>query len=161
MAERTRTYSWSDPVAARDAGIGLDGLAVLEAIREGKIPPPPLGATLDFGPAEFAAGQAVFTLDPQEFHYNPIGSVHGGVICTLLDSACGCAVHTMLRAGEIYTSLDLSVKFLRPITVETGALRAEGSVTYIGRRTALADARLFDAGGKLYATATSSCVITR
>ena len=109
----------------------------------------------------FSEGRAAFRVTPQEFHYNPLGTVHGGVFATLLDSACGCAVHTMLPADVFYTSLDLSVKFLRPVTVGTGPITAEGTVVHLGRRTALAEAKLTDAAGKIYATATSSCLLLR
>jgi uncharacterized protein (TIGR00369 family) len=105
------------------------------------------------------AGTVVFALDPAEYHYNPIGSVHGGVYATLLDSAAGCAVHSMLPAGVGYTSLDLSVKFLGAVRVGSGALTCTGTVTHLGKRTALAEARLQDASGRLLATATSSCLI--
>ena len=94
-----------------------------------------------------------------EFHYNPLGGVHGGVISTLLDTGTGCAVHSTLAVGELYTSVDLTVKFLRPATVASGLLRAEGSVIHRGRRTALAQAVLLDAAGKQVAHATSSCMI--
>lgn len=92
-------------------------------------------------------------------HYNPLGTVHGGVIATLLDTAAGCSVHSTLAAGEAYTSLDLTVKYLRPVTAESGRLRAVGRVVSRGRRTALAEAQLFDAGGRLVAHATSSCML--
>ena len=98
-------------------------------------------------------------MSPTEFHYNPLGSVHGGVIATLLDTAAGCAVHTTLPAGFGYTSLDLTTKFLRPVTVGSGELRCEGTVVHRGRTTALAEARLFDARGRLVAQATSSCLL--
>ena len=106
-------------------------------------------------------GTVVFAFTPAEFHYNPIGTVHGGMISTLCDSACGCAVQSMLPAGSYYTSLDLSVKFLRPVSTGTGPMTCEGTVTHLGGRSALAQARLTDAGGKLYAHATSSCMIFR
>jgi uncharacterized protein (TIGR00369 family) len=160
-AERERTFSWTDPVAIAAAGAGLSGLEFLNAIAAGEIAPPPIMQALDFDGASFAEGRATFRLTPQEFHYNPIGSMHGGVFATLLDSACGCSVHTMLPAGVFYTSLDLSVKFLRPVTVKTGPITAEGTVIHLGRRTALAEARITDAAGKLYVTATSSCIILR
>ena len=96
---------------------------------------------------------------PERRHYNPIGSVHGGVLATLLDTAAGCSVHSTLAPGELYTSLDLTVKFLRPVTVESGRLRCEGSVLQRGRRTALAQAQLYDAEGRLVAHATSTCMI--
>jgi uncharacterized protein (TIGR00369 family) len=106
-------------------------------------------------------GRVIFEITPSEMHYNPIGSVHGGVAATLCDSACGCAVHSLLPAGSYYTSLDLSVKFLRAITASTGRLRCEGTVTHLGSRTALAQATLCDDAGQLYAHATSSCLIVR
>jgi uncharacterized protein (TIGR00369 family) len=158
---RERTFSWDDPVAIARAGAGLSGAEFLTAIAEGKIPPPPLMRALDFDGSSFGEGRAVFRLTPREFHYNPIGTVHGGVFATLLDSACGCAVHTMLPVGVFYTSLDLSVKFLRPVTVATGPITAEGSVVHLGRRTALAEAKITDAAGKVYVTATSSCLLLR
>ncbi len=158
---RERTFAWDDPVAIARAGAGLSGAEFLNAIAAGQIPPPPLMRTLDFDGLSFGEGRAVFRLTPREFHYNPIGTVHGGVFATLLDSACGCAVHTMLPVGVFYTSLDLSLKFLRPVTVETGPITAEGSVVHLGRRTALAEARITDAAGKVYVTATSSCLLLR
>ena len=104
-------------------------------------------------------GQVAVELRAQEFHYNPLGTVHGGVIATLLDTAAGCSVHSTLAVGESYTSLDLTTKFLRPVTVGSGLLRCEGRVLQRGRRTALAEAQLFDEQRKLVAHATSSCVI--
>jgi uncharacterized protein (TIGR00369 family) len=159
--ERQRTFTWDDPVATAASAAGMSGLEFFTAISEGKIPPPPIMNALDFEAVSFEDGRAVFRMTPQEFHFNPIGSVHGGVFSALLDSACGCAVHTKMPRGAFYTSLDLSVKFLRPVTVKTGPITAEGTVTHIGRRTALAEARITDGSGKLYATATSSCLIMR
>jgi uncharacterized protein (TIGR00369 family) len=158
---RERTFSWDDPAAIARAGAGLSGAEFFTAIADGKIAPPPIMRALDLEAAEFTEGHAVFRVTPQEFHYNPLGTVHGGVFATLLDSACGCAVHTMLPEGVFYTSLDLSVKFLRSVTVGTGPITAEGTVVHLGRRTALAEAKLTDGAGKLYATATSSCLLLR
>ena len=158
---RERTFSWEDPVAIARAGAGLSGAEFFTAIAAGTIPPPPVMRALDFDGISFGEGRAVFRLTPREFHYNTLGGVHGGVFATLLDSACGCAVHTKLPAGVFYTSLDLSVKFLRPVTVATGPITAEGSVVHFGRRTALAEARITDDAGKVYATATSSCLVLR
>ena len=158
---RERSYSWSDPALLAAEARQMDGMAFFTAIAEGKLPPPPIAQTMAMDALTVTAGEVVFTITPQEFHYNPIGTVHGGAFATLLDSACGCAVHSALPAGAYYTSLDLAVKFLRPVTVETGPVTATGSVTHLGRRTALAEARLTDAAGKLYATATSSCLIFR
>ncbi|MCX6402051.1 MAG: PaaI family thioesterase [Propionibacteriales bacterium] len=138
----------------------LDGFEQLRAILDGQLPPAPIADTLGFVGFEVPErGSAIFELDPQLRHYNPIGSVHGGVFATLLDSACGCAVHSTLAVGEGYTSLDLTVKFLRAVTVESGRLRAVGSVIQRGRRTALAEAKLYDGQDRLVAYATSSCMI--
>jgi len=158
---RRRSYRWDDPGASAAAARGLDGISFLREIQAGRIPPPPIAATLGFGLVSVEPGRAVFDIAAAEYHYNPIGSVHGGVYATLCDSACGCAVHSMLPAGAQYTSLDLSVRFIRPVTTGSGRLLCEGTVTHLGSRTALAEARLTGAGGKLYAHATSNCVITR
>jgi len=160
--ERTRTYNWSDPLASFADAAGLSGLEYLQAMAEGRMPRPPISATMGIdGLTDVREGHVVFHMHPAEHHYNPIGSVHGGVFATLLDSACGCAVQSTLPAGDFYTSLDLSVKFLRGLTKDTGPVQCIGTVTHIGRRTALAEARIVDANGKLYATATSSCMIFR
>ena len=133
---RTRTYSWSDPtINAAELG-RRSGLEVLRAIGAGELPPPPIMSTLDFDGFQVDEGSVTFTLTPQEFHYNPLGGVHGGVLSTLLDSAAGCAVHSTLPAGYGYTSLDLTVKFLRPVTVDSGRLRCTGVVLNRGRTTA-------------------------
>jgi uncharacterized protein (TIGR00369 family) len=162
MTERTRTYAWEDPLASFTEGATMSGLDYLRAMADGKIPPPPIAATMGFdGLAEVEEGRVVFAMIPQEHHYNPIGSVHGGVYATLLDSACGCAVQSLLPQGDFYTSIDLTVKFLRGMSKDTGPVRCIGTVTHIGRRTALAEARIEDADGKLYATAVSSCMIIR
>ena len=126
------------------------------------MPKPPISETLGFDEiGDVAEGRVVFTMTPAEHHYNPIGSVHGGVYATLLDSACGCAVQSLLPVGDFYTSLDLSVKFLRGMTKDTGQVQCIGTVTHMGRRTALAEARIIDGNGKLYATATSTCMVFR
>jgi uncharacterized protein (TIGR00369 family) len=137
----------------------MDGYEQLMAMGEGLIPGAPIADTI--GMINFGGERGAITveLDPELRHYNPLGVVHGGVISTVLDTAAGCSVHSTLQPGEGYTSLDLTVKFLRAVTVESGRLRAEGSVLQRGRRTALAQAQLFDASGKLVAHATSTCMI--
>lgn len=160
-ARRERTFTWDDPLAIVRAGAGMSGAEFFTAVGAGTIPMPPIMRALDLDGVAFGEGSATFRLTPQEFHYNPLGTVHGGVFATMLDSACGCAVHTLLPVGVFYTSLDLSVKFLRPVTVDTGPITAEGSVVHFGRRTALAEARITDAAGKVYVTATSSCLLLR
>ena len=156
---RERSDSWEDPRALAAQAPQRTGLDFLRAIRDGELPPPPIMATIGAEVESVEEGRVVFVLEPAEYHYNPIGSVHGGVIATLLDTAAGCSVHSTLAPGELYTSLDLTVKFLRPVTVDSGRLRCEGSVLQRGRRTALAQAQLYDADGRLVAHATSSCLI--
>ncbi|MFJ9723835.1 PaaI family thioesterase [Streptomyces sp. NPDC101209] len=157
--ERSRTYDWHDPaISAASVGQG-SGLHFLREILAGRLPAPPIAATLGMDLEEVDHGHAVFSLEPGEEHYNPIGSVHGGICATMLDSAAGCAVQSTLPQGMGYTSLDLTVKFLRPVTVDTGKVRAVGSVLNSGRRTALAEARLLDSADRLLAHATSSCML--
>jgi uncharacterized protein (TIGR00369 family) len=160
-SERERCYSWADPAPAAAAARELTGDAFFAELTRGGLPPPPIAQTLGFSAISVRDGVARFELAPAEFHYNPIGSVHGGVIATLCDSACGCAVHSLLPAGTYYSSLDLSVKFLRPVTSATGRLLCEGTVLHLGSRSALAQASLTGPDGKLYAQATSSCMIFR
>jgi uncharacterized protein (TIGR00369 family) len=156
---RSRTFSWTDPALHADLLGKESGLELMTRMAAGELPAPPIMDLIDLAGLEVAEGTVTFLLDPQEFHYNPLGSVHGGIISTLLDSACGCSVHTTLPAGVAYTSLDLNVKFLRTITVATGRLRCTGTVLQRGRRTAYAEAKLTDAAGRLLAHATSSCLI--
>jgi uncharacterized protein (TIGR00369 family) len=159
VAARTRTYSWTDPdVHAATLG-RRSGLETLQAISAGEIPPPPVMHTLDIDRIEVEKDRITVVMTPREFHYNPLGTVHGGVLATLLDTAAGCAVHATLPAGVGYTSLDLTTKFLRPVTLKTGELRCVGTVVSRGRTVALAQARLTDTRGRLLAHATSSCLI--
>ena len=158
---RQRSYGWDDPAITAAAAREFDGAKFLQAILDGSLPGAPIAHTLDFRPVSVRPGVVAFEFTPAEYHYNPIGSVHGGMLATLCDSACGCAVQSLLPAGTYYTSLDLSVKFLRPVTAASGLMTCEGTVTHLGGRSALAQARLTDAAGKLYAHATSSCMIFR
>ncbi|MER7809757.1 PaaI family thioesterase [Streptomyces sp900116325] len=156
---RSRTYEWEDPAISAATVGRTTGLEFVREIATGRLPGPPIAATLDFSLDEAEHGRVVFSLVPGEEHYNPIGSVHGGVYATLLDSAAGCAVQSTLPQGMGYTSLDLTVKFLRPVTVDTGRIRAVGTVVSSGRRTALAEARLLDEKDRLLAHATSTCML--
>jgi uncharacterized protein (TIGR00369 family) len=158
---RTRTYSWSDPGISAASARTSAGLEVLQAMARGELPAPPVIATLGFTLDSVEAGRVQFSFEPAEYHYNPIGSVHGGVYASLLDSATGCAVHSMLPAGVGYTSLDLTVKFLRAITVDTGRVCCIGTVPHLGGRTALAEARLIDPADRLLGTAVSSILLIR
>src|SRR3954453_6762235 len=159
VTERTRTFGWTDPAVYAGVIGRRTGLELLQAMSAGELPAPPIVQLIDFAGVEGSEGSATVRLAPQEFHYNPLGTMHGGVISTLLDTAAACSVHTTLPAGIGYTSLDLSVKFLRPVTLATGRITCTGSIVQKGRRTALADARLTDAQGKLLAHATSTCLI--
>jgi uncharacterized protein (TIGR00369 family) len=156
---RSRTHTWSDPVAVA-AHLGrLSGLEMLRAMSAGELPAPPIFSTVGVADLEAKDGWVGLDLDPQEFHYNPLGSVHGGVLSTLLDTAAACSVHSTLPPGMGFTSMDLNVKFLRQVTVDSGRLTCTGAVLQRGRRTALAEARLTDSAGRLVAHATSSCML--
>lgn len=158
---RTRTFSWENPMVGAQAAMTMSGLEYLQAMVRGELPPPPMMALMNIGAGDIEEGRVVFTVDPAEYHYNPIGSVHGGVACTLFDSAMGCAVHSMLPAGVGYTTLELKVNFLRPLSVDTGRVLCEGKVIHVGSRVATAEGKLFDAAGKLYGHATTTCIIFR
>lgn len=135
------------------------GLEMMQAMLAGRLPPPPMGALLGFQLLEVRAGEVIFTCTPGRQHYNPIGAVHGGLAGTLLDSAMGCAVHTMMQKGQAYTTLEYRVHLVRGMTDRTGLVRAEGKVVHLGRRVATAEGRIVDAGGKLYAHGTTTCLI--
>ena len=159
--ERTRTVAWQDPLPGSEAARELGGLEYLRAIARGELPAAPIADLMEFSLSEVEEGRAVFECVPAEYHYNPIGTVHGGLACTLFDSAMGCAVHTMLPAGVAYTTVELKVNFLRPITAETGRLLCEGKAIHVGGRIATAEARLYDEADKLYGHATTTCMIFR
>ena len=160
-APRNRTYSWQDPLETAQAARGLAGIDFLRKIAGGELSQPPIAHTLDYALLEVEQGRAVFGFKPAEIHYNPIGMVHGGIPCTLLDSAMGCAVHSTLPAGVGYTTLELKVNIVKAIGKDTGFLRAEGKLIHAGRSTAVAEGRLVDEAGKLYAHATTTCMILR
>jgi uncharacterized protein (TIGR00369 family) len=157
---RERTIVWQDPVPSAAAGATMGGLEYLTAIVDGELPPPPMAVTMRMQPVELGEGRVVFEGEPGEEHYNPIGIVHGGYAATLLDSALGSAVHTLLPPGVAYASLGLEVKYVRPLTRETGRVVCEAEVVYRGRRQATAEARLIAAeSGKLLAHGTTTCLI--
>ena len=156
---RSRTYTWQDPTPTANAARQKSGSELFAAMIGGELPQPPIANTLDFQLTEATNGRAVFEIDCSEFHYNPLGTVHGGVIATLLDSAMSCAVHTQLPAGTGYTTIEMKVNFIRPILQDTGPLRCIGQVVHGGRRIATAEGQLIDAEGKLYAHGTTTCFI--
>jgi uncharacterized protein (TIGR00369 family) len=159
MDSRTRTYSWASPDEVLAQVAGMSGLDVLRLIATGELPPPPIAETLGFGPIEVEEGRATFTIEPAEFHFNPIGVVHGGLALALLDSAMGCAVHSTLPAGVAYTTLELKANFVRPLTSSTGLIRCTGTVVHGGRTVATAEGRIVDEAGKLYAHGTSTLLV--
>ena len=157
--KRTVEVKWDDPVQLAQAGRSMAGIDFLRAIRDGRLPHPPICALLGYRLTEVEPGHAVFEITASERHYNPIGVVHGGIAMTLLDSAMGCAVQTHMPAGGGYTTLEAKTNLVRAITAETGPLRAVGKVVHAGKRVATAEARLEDPSGKLYAHATSTCIV--
>jgi uncharacterized protein (TIGR00369 family) len=158
---RSLTVSWSDPQALAEAARSLPGLEFLRAIRDGRLPSPPMAELLGFKLVEAEPGHAVFEVLPGERHYNPIGVVHGGLAMTLLDSAMGCAVQTQVPAGAAYATLEAKTNLTRAITSTSGKLRAIGKLVHMGSRVATAEARLVDAEGRLYAHATTTCMVLR
>jgi len=156
---RTLTVEWSDPAALANAGRTMAGIDFLRAIRDGRLPAPPIAQLMGFRLAEVEPGHAVFEVTPGEQHYNPIGVVHGGLAMTLLDSAMGVCIHTRLPPGTGYTTLEAKTNLVRAITSQTGKLRAIGKVVHLGSRVATAEGRLEDAAGKLYAHATTTCIV--
>jgi uncharacterized protein (TIGR00369 family) len=160
-APRTRSVTWEDPTLSVEAARGKSGLEALLAIVSGDVPPPPIAVLLGFRIADAGEGFAVFEGTPAEYHYNPMGVVHGGFALTLLDSALGCAVLSTLPAGAGYTTTDTQVRLIRAMTKDTGPVRCEARVVHVGRTTGIAQGRLTDASGKLLAFGTSACAIFR
>lgn len=163
VERRERVTRWDDPqrgrlLAERE---GMSGIEFLRAILVGQLPSPPMAELMGMRMASVEPGRVVFTVEPAEYHYNPIGMVHGGLAATLLDSAMGCAVQTLAPAGVAYTTLELKVNLIRALRLGMGVVSGEGTVLHFGRQTALAEARVTDAEGKLYAYATSTCLIVR
>jgi uncharacterized protein (TIGR00369 family) len=156
---RHREVSWEDPLVSAAQALDLSGLDFLRGIIVGRIPPPPIAVL--FGMSILAAepGQVTFGLDVGEHLYNPIGSVHGGVFCTLLDSAMGCAVHSSLDRGQAYTTLELKVNIVKALTVKTPSVVATGQVISAGRRVVTASGQITGPDGTLYAHATTTCLV--
>ena len=160
--KRSRTITWADPFAIPKATAGKSGLEALREVFEGRLPPPPITETMGFTGVQVEEGKAVFEGEPAEYLYNPIGVVHGGFAMTLLDSAMGCAVHSTLKVGERYTTLEVKTNFVRPITLETGRVRCEGVVIHRGGTIATAEGKLIAIeSGKLLAHGTTTCLIAR
>jgi uncharacterized protein (TIGR00369 family) len=156
---RERRVTWSDPKLPAEAARAMAGLDLMRALRDGAVPPPPVIDLIGISLTEVDEGRVVMCLTPAEYHYNPIGTVHGGVLATLLDSVMGCAVHTTLPKGRGYTSLEIKVNYVRAVTSASGELSAEGKIVHGGARSAVAEARVLDAKGRLCATASTTCLV--
>lgn len=159
LSVRTRTHAWTDPIETLSLLAGLTGREAMERMAAGELPAPPIASTLGFEAIEVGEDHVAISARAQDFHYNPLGTVHGGVISALLDTAGACAVLLTLDRGQSHTSLDLTTKFLRTMTVESGLTRCEGRVLHRGRRTAVAEARLTDEAGRLLSHSTSTLLI--
>jgi uncharacterized protein (TIGR00369 family) len=155
----SKTVTWFDPFRTAKSLAGLSGREAMDAIRTGAVAPPPIASLFGFRVIDVSDGEVTFSCNPDQSVYNPIGMVHGGLVCTLLDTVIGCAVHTTLLAGVGYTSIELAVKYLRPVHADNGALTARGWVTKPGRRVAFAEGEVRGADGKVLASANGSCLV--
>jgi uncharacterized protein (TIGR00369 family) len=159
MAERSLTVTWQDPTELAGKARSASGLEFLRGIVAGELPTAPIQELLGFSLDEADEGRVVFSMEPGEQHYNPIGSVHGGVAATLLDSAMGAAVHSTLPEGTGYVTLEVKFNLVRPITAATGRVVAEGRVIHSGKTVATVEASLRSADGALLAHGTSTCLV--
>ena len=157
--DRSRTISWQDPMIGASAMTTMSGLEYMQALRDGAVPPPPIIHLMNMDLVSVEPGVVVFSAQPDESHYNPIGAVHGGFACTVLDSVAGCAVHTTLPQGYGYTSLEIKVSYLRALSTTTGPLTAIGRVIKPGKRVAFAEGELTDAEGRVVATTSSTLLV--
>ena len=139
----------------------MTGLEYMRQVMTGEVPPSGMGQLMNFKLIEVSEGRAVFTIQPDERHYNGLGIAHGGLAATLIDSATGCAINTMMSAGRIFTTLEMKINYVRPMTRETGEVCCEANVIHVGGRIATAEGRILDRNGKLYAHGTATCMLFR
>ena len=156
---RERTVSWHDPMIGAGAAMSMTGLDYLRAMADGVLPPPPISQLMQMGLTSVEHGRVEFTCEPDESAYNPIGVVHGGLVCTLLDSVAGCALHSTLPAGRGYTSIEIKVNYLKAVTARSGTLSAVGTVVKSGSRVGFTEGVVTDASGAVVATATSTLLV--
>lgn len=156
---RRRVIEWEDPLAAAARGLGMTGIEALEAIAQGRIPPPPIGVLMGFEPESLREGSVRLAVEPAEYHYSNTGAAHGGLAATLLDSVMYLAVHSTLAQGVFASTLEIKVNFVRPMTVETGRVVAEGRLLHRGSAVATAEGAIRDSASKLIAHATTTCLI--
>ena len=158
-AEQSRVITWHDPMTTQATVASMSGLAYWQAVGEGRFPPPPIAELVRMSLVDVESGRIAFTCTPDGSMYNPLGMVHGGLACTLLDTATGCALHTTLPEGVGYTSIEIKVNYLKAITAASAPLTAVGTVVKAGSRVGFAEASLTDASGALVATATSTLLV--
>jgi uncharacterized protein (TIGR00369 family) len=157
--QRSKTVTWHDPGPSTAKGLTMAGLDYLQAMADGRLPQPPISGLMEFAIAEAERGRVVFTCKPDESAYNPIGAIHGGLICTLLDSVTACAVHSTLPAGKGYTSIEIKVSYLKPVRMSSGVLTAVGTVVKTGSRVGFSEGVVTDESGAVVATATSTLLV--
>ena len=156
---RSKVVTWHDPAPTTARGLSMAGVDYLRAMVDGTLPPPPISGLMAFEMIAAEPGRVVFTCAPDESAYNPIGSVHGGVVCTLLDSVAGCALHSTLPPGKGYTSVEIKVNYLKAVRAESGPLTATGTVVKAGSRVGFTEGVVTDAAGDVVATATSTLLV--
>lgn len=158
-AHRSKVVEWHDPAPTTARGLSMPGIDYLNAMIAGELPPPPISGLMEFGLVEAEPGRVVFTCRPDESAYNPIGAVHGGLVCTLLDSVAGCAMHSTLPRGRGYTSIEIKVNYLKAVRLSSGLLTATGTVLKAGSRVGFTEGVVTDAAGAVVATATSTLLV--
>lgn len=156
---RQRHVTWGDPHALAAAAMSMDGMAFLQALLSGALPPPPMLILLGIAMTGVTPASVTMTMPPGEHLFNPLGTVHGGALATLLDSVMGCAVISALPPGKAFTTLEIKVNYIRAMTLQSGVVTATGTMRHLGGRTAVAEAEAHDAGGRLLATASSTCMV--
>jgi uncharacterized protein (TIGR00369 family) len=156
---RSTVVSWHDPGPTTARGLAMSGIDYMRAMADGVLPPPPISGLMEFQLVSVEPGRAVFTCRPDESAYNPIGVIHGGLVCTLLDSVVGCALHSTLPQGTGYTSIEIKVNYLKAVRVTSGLLTATGTVVKSGSRVGFAEAIVTDPDGAVVATATSTLLV--
>jgi len=161
MTEQQRLVTWQSPSLYINQMRQMSGTEYINAVRAGDMPVSPMLKLLDIHGREWHEGYALFTVVPQEFHYNPMGIAHGGLACALLDTAMAVAVMTMLPQGVGYVTLEIKINFTKPMLNESGEMRAEGRAIHVGSKTATADGRITDANGVIYAHGTTTLLLTR
>lgn len=157
--QRSKTVSWYEPGPSTAKGLAMSGVDYLKAMVAGELPPPPIAGLMAFDMTEAEVGRVVFTCRPDESAYNPIGAIHGGVVCTLLDSVAGCALHSTLPQGKGYTSVEIKVNYLKAVRLGSGLLTATGTVVKSGARVGFTEGTVTDESGAVVATASSTLLI--